>query len=144
MINNSSFGFSKCGLNHRARRMQSSLLELLSRSRWCSPFKLNPKLEFYYLSIYSLRPTLLLFTANEAKIYFFLWQVHSNSFSIEETIHSGKWIALFNVWICKLLKTLFLIIVYSVTYSSILIHLLSRSTLLHYHASLASELKAPL
>lgn len=46
MINNSSFGFS--------------------------PFKLNPKLEFYYLSIYSLRPTLLLFTANEAKIYFFL------------------------------------------------------------------------
>lgn len=35
MINNSSFGFS--------------------------PFKLNPKLEFYYLSIYSLRPTLLLF-----------------------------------------------------------------------------------
>ena len=28
MINNSSFGFSKCGLNHRARRMQSSLLEL--------------------------------------------------------------------------------------------------------------------
>ncbi len=46
MINNSSFGFS--------------------------PFKLNPKLEFYYLSIYSLRPTLLLFTGNEAKIYFFL------------------------------------------------------------------------
>lgn len=35
MINNSSFGFS--------------------------PFKLNPKLEFYYLSIYSLRPSLLLF-----------------------------------------------------------------------------------
>lgn len=30
------------------------------------------KLEFYYLSIYSLRPTLLLFTGNEAKIYFFL------------------------------------------------------------------------
>ena len=46
MINNSSFGFS--------------------------PFKLNPKLEFYYLSIYSLRPTLVLFTGNEAKIYFFL------------------------------------------------------------------------
>ena len=46
MLNNSSFGFS--------------------------PFKLNPKLEFYYLSIYSLRPTLLLFTGNEAKIYFFL------------------------------------------------------------------------
>lgn len=46
MINNSSFGFS--------------------------PFKLNPKLEFYYLSIYSLRPTLLLFTGNGAKIYFFL------------------------------------------------------------------------
>lgn len=46
MINNSSFGFS--------------------------PFKLNPKLEFYYLSIYSLRPSLLLFTGNEAKIYFFL------------------------------------------------------------------------
>lgn len=46
MINNSSFGFS--------------------------PFNLNPKLEFYYLSIYSLRPTLLLFTGNEAKIYFFL------------------------------------------------------------------------
>lgn len=46
MINNSSFGFS--------------------------PFKLNPELEFYYLSIYSLRPTLLLFTGNEAKIYFFL------------------------------------------------------------------------
>lgn len=38
MINNSSFGFS--------------------------PFKLNPKLEFYYLSIYSLRPTLLLFCFN--------------------------------------------------------------------------------
>ncbi len=46
MINNSSFGFS--------------------------PFKLNPKLEFYYLSIYSLRPTLLLFTGNEVKINFFL------------------------------------------------------------------------
>lgn len=46
MINNSSFGFS--------------------------PFKLNPKLEFYYLSIYSLYPTLLLFTGNEAKINFFL------------------------------------------------------------------------
>ena len=46
MINNSSFGFS--------------------------PFKLNPKLEFYYISICSLRPTLLLFTGNEAKIYFFL------------------------------------------------------------------------
>ncbi len=46
MINNSSFGFI--------------------------PFKLNPKLEFYYLSIYSLRPTLLLFTGNEAKIYFSL------------------------------------------------------------------------
>ena len=46
MINNSSFGFS--------------------------PFKLKPKLEFYYLSIYSLRLTLLLFTGNEAKIYFFL------------------------------------------------------------------------
>jgi len=30
---NSSFGFNKGGLNHRARRMQSSLLELLSRSR---------------------------------------------------------------------------------------------------------------
>lgn len=30
------------------------------------------KLEFYYISIYSLRPTLLLFTGNEAKIYFFL------------------------------------------------------------------------
>ena len=30
------------------------------------------KLEFYYLSIYSLRPTLLLFTGNEAKIYFSL------------------------------------------------------------------------
>lgn len=46
MINNSSFGFS--------------------------PFKLNPKLEFYYPSIYSIRPTLLLFTGNEAKIYFSL------------------------------------------------------------------------
>lgn len=46
MINNSSFGFS--------------------------PFKLNPKLEFYYIFIYSLRPTLLLFTGNEAKIYFSL------------------------------------------------------------------------
>lgn len=46
MINNSSFGFS--------------------------PFKLNPKLELYYLSIYSLRPTLLLFTGNESKIYFSL------------------------------------------------------------------------
>jgi len=30
---NSSFGFNKGGLNHRARRMQSSLLELLNRSR---------------------------------------------------------------------------------------------------------------
>ena len=28
-----NFGFSKGGLNYRARRMQSSLLELLSRSR---------------------------------------------------------------------------------------------------------------
>ena len=28
-----NFGFSKDGLNHRARRMQSSLLELLSHSR---------------------------------------------------------------------------------------------------------------
>ena len=33
MANYSSFGFNKDGLNHRARRMQSSLLELLSRSR---------------------------------------------------------------------------------------------------------------
>ena len=40
MINNSSFGFS--------------------------PFKLNPKLEFYYLSIYSLRPTLLSSASNRS------------------------------------------------------------------------------
>ena len=40
MINNSSFGFS--------------------------PFKLNPKLEFYYLSIYSLRPTLLFSASNRS------------------------------------------------------------------------------
>ena len=40
MINNSSFGFS--------------------------PFKLNPKLEFYYLSIYSLRPTLLFSVSNRS------------------------------------------------------------------------------
>ena len=35
IVTNSSFGFSKGGLNHRARRMQSSLLELPSRSRIC-------------------------------------------------------------------------------------------------------------
>ena len=35
IVTNSNFGFSKGGLNHRARRMQSSLLELLSRSRIC-------------------------------------------------------------------------------------------------------------
>ena len=40
MINNSSFEFS--------------------------PFKLNPKLEFYYLSIYSLRPTLLFSASNRS------------------------------------------------------------------------------
>ena len=40
MINNSSFGFS--------------------------PFKLNPKLEFYYLSIYSLHPTLLFSASNRS------------------------------------------------------------------------------
>ena len=40
MINNSSFGFS--------------------------PFELNPKLEFYYLSIYSLRPTLLFSASNRS------------------------------------------------------------------------------
>lgn len=40
MINNSSFGFS--------------------------PFNLNPKLEFYYLSIYSLRPTLLFSASNRS------------------------------------------------------------------------------
>ncbi len=33
MLIHSSFGFNKGGLNHRARRMQSSLLELLGRSR---------------------------------------------------------------------------------------------------------------
>ena len=35
VVLHSSSGFSKGGLNHRARRMQSSMLELLSRSRWC-------------------------------------------------------------------------------------------------------------
>ena len=32
-FNNSNFGFNKCALNYRASRMQSSLLELLRRSR---------------------------------------------------------------------------------------------------------------
>ena len=122
--------------------LQSRLSAYGCKILWSSLFTEN--LSFIISPFTVFTPPCCYFTGNEAKIYFFLWQVQSNSFSIEETIHSGKWIALFNVWICKQLRTLFLIIVYSVTYSSILIHLLSRSTLLHYHASLTSELKAPL